>query len=71
MLPRLLHKVPRNSTPWCTIAMFEVVMRSAKNIFTVYLQSPDMLNLSCAVSHRGGKHRGQWESRAGDWMHCH
>ena len=46
----ILAKVPQLEYVY-TIAMFEVVMRSAKHIFTVYLQGLDMLSLSCAVSH--------------------
>jgi len=46
----MLAKVPQLEYVY-TIAVSEVVMRSAKHIFTVYLQGLDMLSLSCAVSH--------------------
>ena len=45
----MLAKVPQLEYIY-TIAESEVVMRSAKHIFTVYLQGLDMLSLSCAVS---------------------
>merc|ERR1712079_523055 len=34
-----------------TIAVSELVMRSAKHLFTLFLQGMDMLSLSCSISH--------------------
>jgi len=46
----MLSKVPQLEYVY-TIAVSELVMRSAKHIFTAYLQGLDMLSLSSAVSH--------------------
>ena len=34
-----------------TIAVSELVMRSSKHLFTLFLQGMDMLSLSCSISH--------------------
>merc|ERR1719495_2279892 len=46
----MLQKVPQLEYVH-TITVSELVMRSAKHLFTIYLQGLDMLSLSSAVSH--------------------
>merc|ERR1711963_1223469 len=46
----MLSKVPQLEYVH-TIAVAELVMRSSKHLFTVFLQGMDMLSLSCSISH--------------------
>jgi len=46
----MLAKVPQLEYVH-TIAVSELVMRSAKHLFTLFLQGMDMLSLSCSISH--------------------
>merc|ERR1719188_2039625 len=46
----MLSKVPQLEYVH-TIAVSELVMRSAKHLFTLFLQGMDMLSLSCSISH--------------------
>ena len=46
----MLAKVPQLEYVH-TIAVSELVMRSCKHLFTVFLQGMDMLSLSCSISH--------------------
>ena len=46
----MLSKVPQLEYVH-TIAVSELVMRSSKHLFTVFLQGMDMLSLSCSISH--------------------
>merc|ERR1719295_714061 len=46
----MLSKVPQLEYVY-VIAVSEVVMRSAKHLFTLFLQGMDMLSLSCSISH--------------------
>lgn len=34
-----------------SIAVAEIILRSAKHIFTIYLQGTEMMNLSVAIAH--------------------
>merc|ERR1712142_726870 len=46
----MLQKVPQLEYVH-VIAVSEVVLRSAKHLFTLFLQGMDMLSLSCSISH--------------------
>merc|ERR1719471_532396 len=45
-----MSKVPQLEYVY-VIAVSELVMRSAKHLFTLFLQGMDMLSLSCSISH--------------------
>jgi len=49
-ITEMLSKVPQLEYVY-VISLSEVVMRSAKHIFTIFLQGMDMLSLSCSISH--------------------
>jgi len=49
-ITEMLSKVPQLEYVY-VIAVSEVVLRSAKHIFTLFLQGMDMLSLSCSISH--------------------
>jgi len=49
-ITEMLAKVPQLEYVY-VIAVSEVVMRSAKHLFTLFLQGMDMLSLSCSISH--------------------
>jgi protein TIF31 len=49
-ITEMLAKVPQLEYVY-VIAVSEVVLRSAKHLFTLFLQGMDMLSLSCSISH--------------------